>query len=146
MGNNTWLVVERLENWEADRDAGFTLFGISQYVVKRAQNICLGDRLVVYVSSGVSCFADIRRITSSEIDRLGFVEYYDNIFPYCIRTESVLALDRPSWVPIKGMIRELSFTKEKRDWRQVMRNAFRLMSVRDAKLIVGNMERSVHGK
>lgn len=109
--HQTWMAVERLENWEADRATDFTMFGIPERARKRVASIREGDLIVAYVSSAISSFADIRRITTPTIQKLGFVQEYDDIFPFCVRTESVLVLDREAWVPIRGMLDDQSFTK-----------------------------------
>ena len=142
----TWMAVERLENWEADRATDFTMFGIPDRTRKRAQKIRKGDLIVAYVSSAISCFADIRRITTPTIQKLGFVGGYDDVFPFCIRTESILVLDREAWVPIQGMLNDLSLTKGKTDWRQTVRNSFRILSEHDAERIIQAMKRSARSR
>ena len=142
----TWMAVERLENWEADRATDFKRFGIPYRARKRAQNVRKDDLIVAYVSSAISCFADIRRVTTPTIEKLGFDGGYDDVFPFCIRTEGVLALDREAWVPIRGMLNDLSFTKGKTDWRQTMRNSFRLLGEHDAIRIVQAMEHAAHSR
>ena len=135
-----------MENWEADRATDFTMFGIPERARRRVASIREGDLIVAYVSSAISSFADIRRITTPTIEKLGFVRGYDDIFPFCIRTESVLVLDREAWVPIRGMLDDLSFTKGRKDWRQTVRNAFRMLSEDDGRRIVRRMRRAAHSK
>ena len=90
----TWLAVERLENWEVDRSEGFRRFGIPSYLERRAKTVEVDDRVIFYVSSGISCFADIRRITSPTVGKLGLSGAYDEGFPFHISTEPVLSLER----------------------------------------------------
>lgn len=137
---NTWLIVERLENWEVDRDSDFSRFGLPERLERRASEVRKGDRLVAYVSSGISAFADVRQATSDGVEKLRFGGDYDTAFPICIRTESLFSLDRPQWVPIRTLVSELSFTKGKRDWRQLMRNSLRLLSQSDAERIIDCMK------
>lgn len=131
----TWMIVERLENWQVDEANDFQFFGIPDRLERRAREISRGDYFIVYVSSGISAFSDIRQATSSKLSRLRFGGNYDTPFPYRVETKPVLTLERKQWVPIKSMISELSFTRDKRDWRQVMRNALRTLSSHDASLI-----------
>ena len=140
------MAVERLENWQADSATKFKRFGIPDRTRRRAQSIEKDDLIVGYVSSGISCFADIRRITSSTIEKLGFVEGYDDVFPFCIRTESLLVLDREDWVPIRSMLSDLSFTRGRDDWRQTMRHSFRPLAEDDANRIVTAMESAAFRK
>ena len=109
--HQTWMAVERLENWEADQATGFTMFGIPERVRKRVESIREVDLIVAYVSSAINSLANIRRITTPTIEKLGFVRGYDDIFPFCIRTESVLVLEREAWVPFRGMLDDLSIPR-----------------------------------
>ena len=122
------------------------MFGIPERVRKRVESIRVGDLIIAYVSSAISSIADIRRITTPTIEKLGFMRGYDDIFPFCIRTESVLVLERKAWVPIRGMLNGLSFTKGRRDWRQTVRNSFRLLTVDDGTQIVQRMRRAARSK
>ena len=130
-----WLIVERLENWEVDRRSEFRFFGLPDKLAQRASHIRTGDHFVVYVSSGISSFVGIRRATSDKLAKLSFGGDYDTAFPICVRTENILSLERKNWIHIKTLVPYLSFTRDKRDWRQVMRGSLRLLSVEDAKLI-----------
>lgn len=144
MTARTWMAVERLGNWYVDQEQGFTQFGIPDHLTKRISEAEVEDYVIFYVSSGVSSFADIRKITSTKIERLGVAGRYDEAFPHSIATESVMFLEREKWVSIKPLLPSLQFTKDLMDWRQTMRNAFRLLGNADAKLIVQHMEKA-HG-
>lgn len=136
----TWLIVERIENWTVDKESNFDKFGFSSRLERRASQIEKGDTLIVYVSSGISSFSDIRRVTSEKLQKLKYGGDYDSAFPVCVQTESVFDLPRASWVPIKELVSTLSFTKNKADWRQVMRNSLRILEHSDAEIIMSRMK------
>ncbi|MCY4211284.1 MAG: hypothetical protein OXE97_09625 [Gammaproteobacteria bacterium] len=141
----TWLAVERLENWLSDKQSGFNMFGIPEHVSKAASKAEAGDQIIVYVSSNISAFADVRTITHDGIKKLGFVSRYDDVYPYCLQTESLLTLKREAWIPIKGMVNNLELTKSSKDWRQIMRHALRVLGTKDAQTIMSRMEAAKHG-
>ena len=138
---SVYMIVERIENWQIDKKSNFELFGIPRRFEKTAREIKRGDLLIVYVSSGISAFSDVRRVTSDKLEKLRFGGDYDTAFPFCVKTESVFVLDRHSWLPIKGLINSLSFTKGRKDWRQTMRNALRRIEASEADLIISMMKR-----
>jgi hypothetical protein len=135
-----WLLVERLENWEVDKQEGFRRFGLPERKESMASEIRKGDLLIIYVSSGISRFADIREATANEPRKLAFGGDYDTAFPLAISTEPHLTLDRPNWVPIHSLIEKLSLTAGKKDWRQVMRNTLRRLPDADAVAIIEAMQ------
>lgn len=134
-----WLVVERLENWEVDRREGFTQFGIPDSRVSIANRIAHRDLLVFYVSSGVSCFADVREATANGIQKLRMGGQYDTAYPWKLSTRPYLILEREAWIPIQDVLHRLSFASGKGDWRQIMRNTLRHLSVNDAEVILTAM-------
>lgn len=133
--SSSWLLVERLENWNVDAAEGFQRFGLSEYKTKLAEQIKTGDRLIVYVSSGISAFSDIRESVSDGYKRLRFGGDYDTAFPISISTRPVLTLPRQNWVPVQSLISSLAFTRDRKDWRQVMRNALRHLTDEDAEIL-----------
>lgn len=135
-----WLLVERLENWQRDKLDGFRQFGIPERKEKLGRSIQKGDLLFFYVSSGRSKFADIREATEAGVTKLRLGGDYDTPFPWCVRTRPVLTLPQEAWVPIKPLIGELSFTRDRIDWRQVMRNSLRRLDVVDAERLMRAME------
>ena len=40
---NCWMIIERLENWEVDKKAEFSMFGLSNRYKKAAEQIEKGD-------------------------------------------------------------------------------------------------------
>lgn len=136
---DSWLLVERLENWTRDEQDGFKQFGLPDRRVKQGKSIKKGDLLFFYVSSGRSRFADIREATEPGVTKLRLGGDYDTPFPWCVRTRPVLTLPPERWVPIKPMIGTLAFTKASADWRQVMRNSLRKLDSGDAATILRAM-------
>lgn len=134
-----WLFVERMEHWQIDEAEGFARFGLSPAAAKRAAEIQAGDRLVFYISSGVSAFSDIREALSGDIEKLRFGGDYDTAYPYAIRTRPVLVLPRTCWLPMREIAPSLDAFSN-RDWRQMMRATLRRMSDTDGKRLIHAIE------
>jgi len=62
-----WLIIERLENWEADQANGFSFFGLPRRYKTSASEIKKGDKVYCYVSSRISAFSDVREVTAAGI-------------------------------------------------------------------------------
>lgn len=134
-----WLLVERLENWEADSRDGFSKFGISDMRLALANQIRKGDLLIFYVSSGISSFADVRRATANGARKLSVGGKYDTAFPWALSTEPVLTLERAQWVPIKGLLSSLALTRGKTNWTHMFRTSLRRMDPDDGSVIMAAM-------
>jgi predicted RNA-binding protein len=134
-----WLLVERLENWEVDKKEGFCRFGIPNQRRGLADQMKSGDKLVFYVSGGISKFSDIRELTADGTFKLGTSGAYDTAFPLSIATKPSLTLNFDRWVPIKDLLTQLSFTADKSDWRLSMRTTVRRLTDDDAKVIIEAM-------
>jgi len=136
-----WIINERRENWEVDKSIGFSLFGLPEYKRAMAGQLFPGDILLTYVSSGISAFADARRVEANKGGRLRLGEPYDTPFPISIRTSPLVALTRDQWIKIHELVRLLSFTKGKKDWRQSFRFSLRHICRRDGELIFSRLKK-----
>jgi hypothetical protein len=134
-----WLMVERLENWEVDRREGFRRFGLPDRLGDRGNEIKKADLLIFYVSSGISCFADIREATEDGTHKLRLGGDYDTAFPIYLASKPLLTLPRAKWVRLHGLVDKLSFTRGKRDWRQAVRSSLRRLTDDDGRLLVDVM-------
>lgn len=135
-----WLLVERRENWEVDREEGFLRFGIPKSKVKQASRIEKGDILIFYVSSGVSRFSDVREATDNGTKKLALGGNYDAAFPVYISTRPYLTLPKEAWVPLAPVARKLSFIGDVKDWRQLLRTTLRLLSDNDGRFLLSTMQ------
>ena len=125
---NSWMIVERLENWCADRDSGFTTIGFPDRYRNRLKQLREGDELIIYVASRISAFADVREITGQatrQRNGSSMVGRYDNIYPIIVKTKPKIVLDRAAWLPIQDLLDRLTFTRELKDWRNTVRLALR---------------------
>lgn len=135
-----WLIVERPDNWETDKENNFRYFGIPKRKIGMANEISAGDILFVYVSKGISKFSDIRVVKSNQLKKLNRSVGYDDIFPYAIVTKPLITLPAEKWVPVKNMIAKLSFTKDLKDWRPMFRSSIRELTDQDAVIIRKRIE------
>jgi hypothetical protein len=87
----SWLIIERAENWDVDATNNFSFFGLSDCYRKMAAEVAEQDSLFCYVSSTRSAFADIRKVQETGLKRLK-VQFYDAAFAFCFATAPVLVL------------------------------------------------------
>src|SRR5262245_9923958 len=80
-----WIIVESLENHSVDEDNGFTFFGLPSGAHRSAESVKAGDLLFAYVASGVSAFADVRKVVGGTDTRGTSGRYYDRPFAFSIK-------------------------------------------------------------
>ena len=137
----TWLVIEREQNWLTDAKDGFRILGFPDRVAKRVETMQRGDFLIVYVASGRSSIADVRRVLSTRpVRRTSLL--WDNIFPIRIETEPVITLKEEKWVRIHALINRLSFTKGKTAWSQCFRQPLRILESGDVDILLGEVKKA----
>lgn len=130
-----WLIVERVENNQIDREEGLARFGIPSRKASLAGEIKRGDLLITYISSGLGLLAEVRRATKSGVQLLGRGGNYDTAYPLAISTEPLIVLPRERWIPLKRLSESLRFTAG-RDWRSLVRVSLRRLTDQDAAIII----------
>jgi len=135
----SWLIVERDENWKVDAANRFSFFGLPNRYQKFAAEIAKGDLVFCYVSSGKSAFADIRIVQETGLKRLK-VQSYDSAFAFYFSTASVLVLPRENWVSIRDIDSELELTRGRKDYRPLFQTSIRKLSEHDAALLKRKLE------
>jgi hypothetical protein len=140
-----WLIVERAENWEADRSNGFSHFGLPPRYKSISSEIAVGDVVYCYVSSSISAFSDIRIVRDAGVKKLkldSFEDIYNRNFAYYFTTSPVLVLPRERWVPLSQLVSVLELTKDRTRLgrRAVFQTSIRRLSPADAALLADVME------
>lgn len=133
-----YLIVERYENWVIDENNNFRSFGFSEYFMPSFSRMDAGDFLIFYVSSGISSFSDVRTIESNKIISPK-QKIYDEPYPYAIKTNPYLTLDREKWIKAKSIVHKLNFLNGKHDIRQCFRNTYRKLDDEDGGFLVKYM-------
>jgi hypothetical protein len=140
-----WLIVERVENWEADQMNGFSFFGLPPRYKGVSSNINKGDKVYCYVSSGISAFSDIRVVCDTGIKELkegSFHDVYNRNFAYYFTTMPVVLLPRNKWVPLSRLASKLELTRQRTtsSIRAVLQRSILKLSQADAELLTQAME------
>jgi hypothetical protein len=143
----SWLIIERLENWEADRAADFSYFGLSNRYKKFVELIKQDDLVFCYVSTGISAFSDVRKVRVGGLRPLTATAYSnrsrptpDSAFTLRIETAPLLVLDRQRWLPFKDVVAQLELTRDRSDWRP-LQTSIRALSKHDGALLKEALER-----
>jgi hypothetical protein len=129
----SWLIVERLENWEVDAANNFSFFGLSNRYSRTVSAIAENDLVFCYVS-GVGAFSDIRRIEENGLKALKN-QSYSSAFPFSLSTKPVLIVSRSKWVPIKSVASELDLTRGKTDYRNLFQTSIRKLTEHDSSFL-----------
>jgi hypothetical protein len=144
-GEQHWLIVERIDNWEIDKANRFSIFGLPWRYKNISSKIVRGDQVYCYVSSGIGAFSDIRVVQESGIKNLkedSFHDIYNRRFAYYFTTAPALVLPRENWVPLSRLVSSLEFTRERTPMslRAVFQRSIRRLSTVDAALIANAMK------
>lgn len=99
---NTWLAVEREENWQADSRNNYRTFGLPQRKKKLAEQVKAGDRVIFYVSRPVSSIVNMRIVTEDGIHDAKQHDY-DEPFMFEIRTSPLTILSVSNWIPFGAL-------------------------------------------
>jgi EVE domain-containing protein len=142
-----WLIIERFDNWDADRTNGFTFFGLPDRHRNAALEIKKGDKVYCYVSSKISAFSDIRIVLDAGLKKINedsFEDIYDRSFPYYFTTAPMLVLPREKWVPVKQLASLLELTRGRTEasHRALFQTSIRKLSPGDAAVISNVMRRA----
>lgn len=141
-----WLIVERLENWEADQMNGFSFFGLRPRYKSAASLIEKGDKVHCYVS-GLSAFSDIRVVSEAGIRPIkedSVEDIYDRPFAYCFATAPFLVLPTDKWIPLRQLASKLELTRGRSAFscRAIFQTSIRRLSKADAATIYKAMQRA----
>jgi hypothetical protein len=144
-----WLIIERLENWEADEKNGFSFFGLPRRYRNIASQITKGDKVYCYVS-GVGAFSDIRAVRDpgiKEIKEDSFHDIYTRNFACYFTTSPIVVLPRESWIPLYKLVPFLELTKERTpsSRRAIFQTSIRKLSTADAKLLSARIKSAAEG-
>jgi len=138
----SWLIIERIENWEVDQAAGFKYFGLSERYRTTVANIAENDLIFCYVSRGGSAFSDMRKVREAGIKPMQ-IQYYSDNFPFYIATAPLLVLPREKWVPVEAVADQLEMTRDRTHYRAMFQASIRKLSPHDAKFLKKQLEKAV---
>jgi hypothetical protein len=77
----SWLIIERFENWEVDQKNSFSFFGLPDRYHKAASEIGKGDVLYCYVSSGRLSESEFQ---ASEANLSDYIQMHSNTKPHLV--------------------------------------------------------------
>jgi hypothetical protein len=131
----TWLALESLANWAADRSNGFRFLGIAEKRITRAKQAQAGDFIFVYVPSPIRAFADIRIVDKDGITKSAHAHKYDIPCYAGIATRPAVLLEKSNWLPLTAVRDKLSFGSSP---AAGMRVSFKEINRSDASVLISN--------
>ena len=135
-----WILTGSLENFRASRDRDFSLIGLKERRRRQAEEIEVGDRVVLYVT-GEKAFGGIVRVTGELFEdrspvwpgKPGKVESY----PWRFDAEPVVVLDEDDLVPAEDLAPQLEHVRKwpADHWHLAFQGQIRPVSQADARLL-----------
>ena len=141
-----WLIVEKAENWQIDKENGFEFFGLPEKSRKFAKGLEPGDVLLTYVSGVPSAIADSRRVIEVDCpaeDRLALYRSstaYLRDLSFLLLTKPMDVLQREQWIPFKTLTDQLSATKGRKTWNWFVQTSLRQLTDADGAMICSAIE------
>ena len=136
----TWVLTGSPDNFEATRERGFRLIGAKERKRPMAEQIEVGDEIVLYLTQ-IQAFAGIIRVTSEMFEdrekvwpgKPGKVDQY----PWRFETEPVVVLDEETFVPAEDIALELEHVRKwpAEHWKLAFQGQLRTVSQADASLL-----------
>jgi hypothetical protein len=140
----TWVLTGSAENFAATRDHGFGVIGLKERRRGFAEQIAMGDRIVLYVTKFMAFGASIRVTGELFEDRTklwpgkpGKADPYPWRFP----TEPEVVLDEPQWVPAEELVDALEHIRRwpREHWTLAFQGQIRAVSESDADTLLDRM-------
>jgi len=130
---NHFMVVENHANWLKTKERNFTEKAFKDSQINIIQSIELGDFLVYYISSGISALSGIIEVTSSMYKRTEL--YWDDFYNIRFKTKPIVILEEGQFVPIRPLVRDLNFIKNKLRWKHYVYHSIRRINSGDFDLM-----------
>lgn len=140
----TWVLTGSPDNFAATRDHGFEVIGLKERRRSFAEQIDVGDRIVLYLTQKMAFAATIKVTGELFEDRtplwpgkLGKADPYPWRFP----TEPELVLGPEEWLPAEDLVDELEHIQRwpREHWKLAFQGQIRSVSPRDADLLARRM-------
>ena len=140
----TWVLTGSPENFAATRENGFEVIGLKERRRAFAEQIALGDRIVLYVTKVMAFGASIRVTGELFEDRTklwpgkpGKADPYPWRFP----TKPEVVLDEPQWVPAEELVDTLEHIRRwpREHWTLAFQGQIRAVSESDADALLEHM-------
>ena len=140
----TWVLTGSPENFAATRERGFEVIGLKERRRAFAEQIAVGDRIVLYVTK-VKAFGASIRVTGELFEdrtklwpgKPGKADAYPWRFP----TEPELVLDETEWVPAEELVDVLEHIRRwpREHWTLAFQGQIRAVSESDGDALLEHM-------
>ncbi len=136
----TWVLTGSVENFRATRDGGFRLIGAKEKRRRIAEQICMGDEIVLYVT-GVQAFGGVVKVTSEMFEDRAKVwpgkPGKADAYPWRFETTPVVVLEEERFVPAVDLARKLEHVAKwpAEHWHLAFQGQLRCVSKPDARLL-----------
>src|SRR3990172_2170457 len=142
-----WLVPVSKENWEVYRKNDFRFLAFPYRRRKTVSGISEGDHIVLYIASRLTVLGGVLLANSNlDLARLpkrktagaryrGKDLEWDEIYSCRIETSPEVILKENQFVDFKGLMEDLEFVQDKKNYYRYLQQSLILIPLRDYKLI-----------
>lgn len=106
------MFVTRPENWYKLKENNE--WPIRERYKKTAQDINIGDEIVVYLSNRLSSFVSILKVTQKLKEERPSFFFQGDFYNYTIKFKPIIILNESKLLPIKNIVHNLKFIKNKK--------------------------------
>ena len=128
-----WIYVVRKENFEITSENQFSLIGFPERKMKMAKEVNVGDKVVLYIASGVSKIPGILEIKSDYYESREWI--WDDTFPIRLKTKPYIILKKDKFLDMRKLKDKLHFIKNKEVWKVYFMHALKEIDEKDYKVI-----------
>jgi len=132
-----WLYVLRKENYEKTKEDKFSLIGFPERYLKTAKEMSKGDKVVLYLASGISKIAGIIEIKSHYYESNEWI--WDDTFPVRLKARPYIILSKDKFLDMRILKDKLNFIKNKQAWRNYFMQTIKKLDEKDYKIIEQNI-------
>jgi len=139
-----WLAISTLENWRVVRERN--LWGVANRYRNTLQKVCVGDHVLIYSMQSIQNKEIIPSAVQAEYQVVS--EFYEDVspvfitpagmgeerFPIRIRLKAIKIFKDP--IPMKPLVPNLIFIKNKQMWSGSIRTAIREIPETDYHTII----------
>jgi len=138
--SKTWVLTGSLDNFRATRELDFRLIGAKEKRRRIAEQICVGDGIVLYVT-GVQAFGGVVEVTSEMFEDRTKVwpgkPGKADVYPWRFETRPLVVLEEDRFVPAVDLATKLDHVAKwpAEHWHLAFQGQLRSVSEADARVL-----------
>ena len=145
MAGTTWILTSSPENHAASAARGFSVIGIKERNLKRAEQIEPGDRLILYLTREMTFAGSIEILSTMFEDREPIwpgKKGNPDIYPWRFKTKPEVILTEEERIPAEVLSHSLNHVRKwpPEHWRLAFQGQIRAIDEDDARTLIESLE------